>query len=223
MEVANQIVQYGWETGQSKPKTSSSEGIVALDADTVLVLRQHLAIQDAAKELLGSDWVDSDLLFTRPDGSPLHPADVSDEFIELIRKAGLPPITLHGLRHGAATLALAAGVDMKVVQHMLLHSSITVTMDLYTNVLSEVAMAAAEAVAGIILRRPLHPARALGLSSGSQETTMDSQKVKEKAPENTTVQVNNSADLDLKGAPSGTRTPNPPVKSRLPEVSGGVE
>jgi integrase len=103
-------------------------------------------------------------LFTQPDGGPLHPADVSDAFLELVRRAGLPPITLHGLRHGAATLALAAGVDMKVVQHMLRHSSITVTMDLYTNVLTEVSLAAAEAVAGIIPCRPLRSSRALGLA-----------------------------------------------------------
>ncbi|WP_328644374.1 tyrosine-type recombinase/integrase [Amycolatopsis sp. NBC_00348] len=60
-----------------------------------------------------------DLVFTRPDGSPLHPADVTDEFARLISLAGLPPITLHGLRHGAATLALEAGVDIKVIQQWL--------------------------------------------------------------------------------------------------------
>ncbi|WP_353611805.1 tyrosine-type recombinase/integrase [Streptomyces sp. AA4] len=92
--------------------------------------RAHLASQDEAKARLGSDWVESDLLFTCPDGSPLHPADVADEFARLIREAGLPPITSCGLRHGAATLALGAGVDMKVIQHMLRHSSIKVTMDL---------------------------------------------------------------------------------------------
>jgi site-specific recombinase XerD len=58
-------------------------------------------------------------VFTEPDGRPLHPADVTDRFQHLIRQAGLPPIQLHDLRHGAATLALAAGVEMKVVQHVL--------------------------------------------------------------------------------------------------------
>ncbi|SEP54513.1 Site-specific recombinase XerD, partial [Amycolatopsis saalfeldensis] len=132
LEVANQIVQYGWETGQASPKTTSSEGLVALDRDTVLVLRQHLADQDTARGRLGSDWVESGLLFTQPDGSPLHPADVTARFQELARLAGLPPIRLHDLRHGAATLALAAGADMKTVQNMLRHSSITVTADTYT-------------------------------------------------------------------------------------------
>jgi integrase len=68
LEVANQIVQYGWETGQASPKTTSSEGLVALDRDTVLVLRQHLADQDTARARLGSDWVESGLLFTQADG-----------------------------------------------------------------------------------------------------------------------------------------------------------
>lgn len=102
-EVANQIVQYGWETGQSRPKTPSSEGVVALEPNTVLVLRAHLARQDEAKARLGDDWVEHDLLFAEPDGSPVHPAD---EFGGLIKLAGLPLITLHGLRHGAATPAL---------------------------------------------------------------------------------------------------------------------
>ncbi|GAA3549645.1 tyrosine-type recombinase/integrase [Amycolatopsis ultiminotia] len=216
LEVANQIVQYGWETGQSKPKTPSSEGIVALDPDTVLVLRAHLADQDEAKARLGSDWVESDLLFTCPDGRPLHPADVADEFARLIQKAGLPPITLHGLRHGAATLALGAGVDMKVIQHMLRHSSIKVTMDLYTNVAREVAADAARKLAGAIPRKTaLHPARALGLPSGSQETTMDSAEPEEACPDNTNPQVENFSNLGSEGAPSGTRTPNPLVKSQL--------
>ncbi len=212
LEVANQIVQYGWDTAQTPPKTTNSEGLVALDADTVLVLRDQCARQDEAKARLGADWVDSGLLFTEPDGSPLHPADVTNTFKHLVAEAGLPPIRLHDLRHGAATLSLAAGNDMKVVQHMLRHSSITITMDTYTNVLPQVAQAAAEATAKIIPRRT---PRTLGLPSGTQETAMDSQPGDEKALESKKPQVNNDADLRLKGAPSGTRTPNPLVKSQL--------
>ncbi len=215
IEVTNQIVQYGWETGQSKPKTPSSEGMVAIDPNTVLVLRVQLARQDEAKARMGEDWIENDLVFTRPDGSPLHPADVADEFAQLIKLAGLPPITLHGLRHGAATLALEAGVDIKVIQHMLRHSSIKVTMDLYTNVGKEVADDAARKLAGVIPRRALHPACALGLPSGSRPTTVDSSEVDEKFPEIANPQAEEIFDLGSEGAPSGTRTPNPLVKSQL--------
>jgi hypothetical protein len=99
---------------------------------------------------------------TEPHGSPLHPADVADEFARLIKLAGLP--LDHGLRHGAATLALGAGVDMKVIQRMLRHSWSKVTMDLYTNVAEEVAADAARKLAGAIPRRALHPACTRGLA-----------------------------------------------------------
>ncbi|MFJ1761386.1 tyrosine-type recombinase/integrase [Amycolatopsis sp. NPDC088138] len=130
---------------------------------------------------------------------------------------------MHGLRHGAATLALEAGVDIKVIQHMLRHSSIKVTMDLYANVGKEVADDAARKLAGVIPRRALHPACALGLPSGSQETTVDSVQADEKFPEITNPQAEEIFDLGSEGAPSGTRTPNPLVKRTRFGVSGGVE
>jgi hypothetical protein len=132
----------------------------------------------------------------------------------------LPPIRLHDLRHGAATLALAAGADMKVVQTMLRHSSITVTMDTYTTVLPEIALAAAEATAKII---PRNSARLLGLVSGSVVATMDGKETEEMRPHNTKPHVIKIENVGLEGAPSGTRTPNPLVKSRNLGVSDGAE
>ena len=64
--------------------------------------------------------------------------------------AGLPPIRLHDLRHGAATLLLAAGHDMKVVQETLGLSSITIAADTYTSVLPQLARQSAEDVAALI-------------------------------------------------------------------------
>jgi hypothetical protein len=141
-------------------------------------------------------------------------------FQELTRQAGLPPIRLHNLRHGAATLALAAGADMKVVQNILRHSSITVTMDTYTTVLPEVALAAAEATAKII---PRTATRQLGHISGSSPTIVDGPEVEEMTPDNTKPPIEEDFDLGSEGAPSGTRTPNPLVKSANPDVSDGVE
>ena len=71
----------------------------------------------------------------------------------IAKEAGLPPIRLHDLRHTAASLALQAGVPMKVVSEQLGHSSLGITADTYTSVLPAVAQAAAEAVAGIVPRR----------------------------------------------------------------------
>ena len=96
-------------------------------------------------------------VFTRADGLLVHPDYVTRHFGRLIAQAGLPPIRVHDLRHGAATLALASGVEMKVVQDMLGHSSITITSDTYTSVLPQVARSAAEATAGMVPRAPRTP------------------------------------------------------------------
>jgi integrase len=62
----------------------------------------------------------------------------------------LPPIGLYGLRHGAASLSLAAGVDVKVVSAELGHATTHFTQDTYQSVFPEVARAAAEATAALV-------------------------------------------------------------------------
>jgi hypothetical protein len=82
----------------------------------------------------------------------MAPDRLSRTFKKLAADAGLPPVRLHDLRHGAATLALAAGVDLRTVQDQLGHSSIVLTADTYISVLPNLARAAAEKVAALILR-----------------------------------------------------------------------
>jgi integrase len=82
----------------------------------------------------------------------LAPERLSRLFRKLNTESGLPPVRLHDLRHGAATLALAAGVELKVVQAMLGPASIVLTADTYSSVLPEVAREAAERPAWLVLR-----------------------------------------------------------------------
>jgi integrase len=85
---------------------------------------------------------------------PREPADVTDHFRHLTTQAGLPPIRLHDLRHGAATMGLAAGVQMKVISSRLRHPSPHFTAKYYGDVLPELSHAAAEATAAVVpLRR----------------------------------------------------------------------
>ena len=108
-------------------------------------------------------------MFTRQDGSALHPEYVTRHFERLARDAGLPPIRLHDLRHGAATLALAGGADLKTVSEMLGHSTITITADTYASVLPEVARRAAEAAARLVPRgQPAEPPRPGPISAPSE-------------------------------------------------------
>lgn len=152
MTIAQQIGEYGGEFEISEPKTDAGEREVAFDPETKTLLTRH-QIQYKKQQLAhGRGYIDTGLVFTEPDGTPLSPERVHDRFQRLSAKAGLPPIRLHDLRHGAATHALSAGVDVKVVSEMLGHSNTQITRDTYTSVVRETQHAAAQAIAGVIGR-----------------------------------------------------------------------
>jgi hypothetical protein len=88
---------------------------------------------------------------TWPDGSPIHPLRFSRWFEQHARRAGLPRIRLHDLRHSYASAALAAGVPAKVISERLGHATIAVTMDIYSHVLPGLDREAADSVARLIL------------------------------------------------------------------------
>ena len=73
-------------------------------------------------------------------------------FERLVKAAGPPRIRLHHLRHGAASLMLAAGVPAKVVQEQLGHSSIAITMDLYSHLMPGMKRDASERLAALLDR-----------------------------------------------------------------------
>jgi integrase len=130
--------------GFGRPKTASGEDrVVDLDPLTVGVLLAHRLRQDVLRAQLGDAYNDHDLVFPRPDGVPLHPDRVSDRFTELAAEIGLRRVRLHDLRHGQASLMLAAGVDIVVVSKRLGHSSVAITSDTYTHLLPGVGSEAA--------------------------------------------------------------------------------
>ena len=139
-------------------KSEDSERIITLDKDRAESLKTWRKTQLAERLAWGAEWTDSGRVFTREDGTPLRPAWISVRFDTLAARAGLPPITLHGLRHGAATMLLAAGQPPKVVSEILGHSTVAFTMDVYTEVAEELAEAAAEALAAYVPRSARKPA-----------------------------------------------------------------
>jgi integrase len=145
-----QITKITGGTAQGVPKSDAGDRQVQLDNDTKTVLRAHKARQNAERLAAGQDWADTGFVFTTETGQPLDPAEVSDQFLRMAMEAGLPPIRLHDLRHGAATILLLAGHDMKVVQETLGLSSITIAADTYTSVLPTLARQSAEDAATIL-------------------------------------------------------------------------
>ena len=80
-------------------------------------------------------WEESDYVFCLADGRPYSPDKVSLAFADLIKEAGLPHIRLHDLRHTHATMMLKNGVNPKIVSERLGHSSVVITLDIYSHVL----------------------------------------------------------------------------------------
>jgi hypothetical protein len=104
---------------------------------------------------------DNDLLFTWPDGRPLHPDLITDWFQRHAKrvvweqdgriKVGLPGIRLHDVRHSYATAALAAGIPAKIVSERLGHANVQITLDTYSHVIPGLDEQAAAIVARLIL------------------------------------------------------------------------
>jgi integrase len=114
----------------------------------VTLLREHREQQDQEHQAWGEGWQQLGLVFTREDGSMLRPDSITAAFSKLVKRAGVPRIRLHDLRHTHASLA--AGVDMKVVSSRLGHSTISITADLYTHVVPDLARRAADDIAASV-------------------------------------------------------------------------
>lgn len=90
------------------------DGLRGMRGGRPRALERRRLLQQEEKRQWGDAWKDTGRIFTEEDGSLLHPGKISDLFERLVAEAGLPPVRLHDLRHGAATLMPAASVDIKV-------------------------------------------------------------------------------------------------------------
>jgi integrase len=153
MTITRTLVVVDGEPRFSEPKTRASRRTVSLDPATVAVLRQHRARQLRERLELGVRG-DDELVFTDVDGKPLDPRVASEAFKQRARRAGLPALSFHGLRHSFAAAAISAGESYKVVQERLGHASPTITLATYSHVSAEAEEAAAHRIAARILGGP---------------------------------------------------------------------
>ncbi len=121
---------------EAEPKTQKSRRSIVIAPFALEALKQHRERQLEAKLQAGTAWQEHDYVFCTSIGTHLNPTrDMLDQLKALLKKAGLPDIRFHDLRHSAATLLLSVGVHPKVVQEVLGHSQISITMDVYSHVL----------------------------------------------------------------------------------------
>jgi integrase len=114
LAVTGQLQQLGGRMVSGPPKSDAGRRVIALDKTTIAALREHWFRQQAERAAAGTRWAGTGCVFTTRAGKPVGPDRMTRLFRRLVAESGLPPVTLHGLRHGAATLALAAGTDLKI-------------------------------------------------------------------------------------------------------------
>lgn len=121
----------------STPKTKNSRRTLLLPDVLASALEQVQNEQRARKNALGAEFNRLNLVCCREDGLPLGTNVLQHQFRDVLKTDGLPPIRFHDLRHTNATIMLRNKVPAKIVSSMLGHSSIGITMDTYSHVMTD--------------------------------------------------------------------------------------
>ncbi len=134
-------------------KTASSVRTIKLPSQAFDILKEYRKWQLEQRFKMGDQWEDYDRIFTKSDGSPLHPDSVTQYFSHLISKTDLPAISIHSLRHTNITLQIAAGVPLRTVSYRAGHAQTSTTANIYSH-----AIKTADEMAADVLQDILTPA-----------------------------------------------------------------
>jgi integrase len=147
LSVRRTLTRSGGKVVFGEPKTKKSRRSIRLTPQAVEALRSHLDRQLRDMEILGDRYQDQGLVFTTNTGAPINPSNLRQRsFAPLLKRAGLPHMRFHDLRHTCATLLLSRGVHPKFVQELLGHATIAITLDTYSHVMPSMGDATARAM-----------------------------------------------------------------------------
>ena len=140
IHVCRQVARINGEIVEAPLKTKNSYRTVSIGADAVGILIRQ-------KEKSHSEYV-----FPSPAGGPISPDSVLHMLHRVLKRAGLPKVRFHDLRHTFATLALQNGVDVKTVSGMLGHYSAGFTLDTYAHVTTAAQRQAANTMGNLLAK-----------------------------------------------------------------------
>ncbi len=131
--VAHTLQRVEGELRFQPPKTRTSRRTVPLPGPCVEALRAHKALQAAERLAAGPRWCEEDMVFATTIGTPIEPDNLSRSWYKVRTVLGEPPPRFHDLRHTCVSLLLAEGAPPHVVQQIVGHSAIDVTMTIYAH------------------------------------------------------------------------------------------
>ena len=116
---------------KERTKNASSNRTLPLIPAVETYLKNLKEKQNENRMLFGNCYTESDYICVKADGTLIQPDEASAKFKSLIKRNKMPNIRLHDLRHSCASMLIAQGVDIKVIQEWLGHSSISTTGNIY--------------------------------------------------------------------------------------------
>jgi len=142
-------VRYVARTGFifDEPKTKRGRRTIGLAPAACAALEAHRQAQATEKVRVGVAWANPELVFPTSVGTPMQGSWLLQHLRQRLARADLPAIRFHDLRHTAATILLSHNVNPKVVSEMLGHSSVAITLDIYSHVLPHMQHDAAATMA----------------------------------------------------------------------------
>ncbi len=129
LHTVDYIPPYGYV--ENEPKTRAGKRTIDLPDFFLDMLKQHRVQQEERRLKVGKAWESRDLVFPDLTGGYLNPIHVLRMFRKILERAGLPHMHFHDLRHSAATILISMGINPKVIQELLGHSDISITLGIY--------------------------------------------------------------------------------------------
>jgi integrase len=149
VRIVDFVSTLGYDMMPSSGKSRDAIRTVDLDDGLVDVLKTQKKIQSTERSA-ATNWVESDFVFTRPNGGQYHPMNLSRLLATYTTELDVPRLTAHGLRHTSATLMLASGVPPKVAAERLGHADATLFTNLYSHVTPTMQREAAEKIGAML-------------------------------------------------------------------------
>jgi len=134
----------------TSPKTQASVRQIHLPAHLIELLKSHLLAQSNEIVQAGNKYLQKGFVFATRTGEPVDPRNLQRSVQIACKKAGLPVVSPHTLRHSAATTMLEAGIPIHVVSRQLGHSNISITVDIYGHVSDNGAKEAMETLGRLL-------------------------------------------------------------------------
>ncbi|MDR3979510.1 MAG: site-specific integrase [Oscillospiraceae bacterium] len=147
------VLHHGIGVYEDTPKTATSDRWVSLPTETMQLLRQYRAWQNAERLRLGEYYREQGFLFAQDDGKPIHPDSVTGWMSKFSKRRGLPHINPHAFRHTMASILYFNSADSVSISKRLGHAQVSTTANIYAHVMESADRKNADILADVFLKK----------------------------------------------------------------------